>query len=224
MEGGIACPSSGRRSPAWSSVLTHPLSSSPSQDAIAGVVANIVFGRFVDNGAVSLRALLSASQAMLCVAAAIGVLLEAGALKSSARDGLAVCFGLVYGGGSTAFYLFLKTATAKLFGRRHVGAIMGFINLALFCGIALGGVLYAVTRTSSGTYRPALRTSCAVSACRAAAVLWLRLSPYHVLTRASLQWPPRPLPRGRASARRRRRRPKTGRRRSRKSRCEEAPT
>ena len=154
----------------------------------------------------------------------IGVLLEAGALKSSARDGLAVCFGLVYGGGSTAFYLFLKTATAKLFGRRHVGAIMGFINLALFCGIALGGVLYAVTRTSSGTYRPALRTSCAVSACRAAAVLWLRLSPYHVLTRASLQWPPRPLPRGRASARRRRRRPKTGRRRSRKSRCEEAPT
>lgn len=94
-------------------------------DAIAGFVANWVFGGAVDRGIVGLHALLAASLASLSLAAALGVLMLAAAGQPAGqRTVIAALFGAVYGFGSTSFYLFLKVAPPRLFGRTNAGAIM----------------------------------------------------------------------------------------------------
>ena len=45
---------------------------------------------------------------------------------------------------------------ARLFGIRHYAAILGFLSMFFYIGVALGSVGYGVSRSATGHYGPAL--------------------------------------------------------------------
>jgi hypothetical protein len=143
--------------------------------AAVSLVANYAAGRLLDAGVLSVRMLFASSELLLAAAAATAAgMAHARTPAASAR--VASAFGALYGGGTAVYYLLYKTAFAKFYGRRSIGAIMGVANAVMFAAIGLGPVLYGVVRDVSGSYDGALRAS-AASCCVAAALSWALVAP-----------------------------------------------
>jgi hypothetical protein len=143
--------------------------------AAVSLVANYAAGRLLDGGALSVRMLFASSELLLAAAAGTAACMRhAGTADASAR--IASAFGALYGGGTAVYYLLYKTAFAKFYGRRSIGAIMGVANAVMFAAIGLGPVLYGVVRDVSGSYDGALRAS-AASCVAAAALSWALVAP-----------------------------------------------
>lgn len=60
----------------------------------------------------------------------------------------AFAFSIVLGGGA----VFDTTVWANLFGRRHLGAIRGFVSTAMIAGTAFGPITFGMSYDSTGNY------------------------------------------------------------------------